>query len=283
LLLLTTRRSAGSLVSVARQPLQPPRFISLFIIITLTLATVLPLVALLHRATWVPGLGRTWEGFRALRSPADGSGLLGSGLDTIVVSLRWASIATVASLGFAALAVSGARRWPNVIAVLSSLPVAISGTVLGLGVLLGFGRSPIDWRSSWWMVPMMQSLAAFPYAVRTLRPAAESIEPGLKGAAATLGATPLQVLVHITIPLLKRPIAATAALCAAVSLGEFGATSFLVRPRSETIPVAIAVLSGRPGSLLQAQAAALAVVLAAITLTLGIVVNHAPDDTQGHQ
>jgi thiamine transport system permease protein len=47
-------------------------------------------------------------------------------------------------------------------------------------------------------------------------------------------------------------------LSAAISLGEFGATSFLSRNDTTTIPIAIAQLLGRPGDVTSQSAFALA-------------------------
>ena len=60
------------------------------------------------------------------------------------------------------------------------------------------------------------------------------------------------------LPLLGPAITRAAGISAAVSLGEFGATSFLSRSGSMTVPIAIGQLMGRPGTLLQQSAFALA-------------------------
>ena len=69
---------------------------------------------------------------------------------------------------------------------------------------------------------------------------------------------------QIVVPNLWRPLAGGAALAAAISLGEFGATSFLSRSGDETMPIVIDQLLGRTGSILQAQGYVLATLLAAI-------------------
>ncbi len=61
-------------------------------------------------------------------------------------------------------------------------------------------------------------------------------------------------------------------LVTAISLGEFGATSFLSRSGGETMPIAIERLLGRTGSVLQAQGFALATLLAATTVILVVIV-----------
>ena len=60
-----------------------------------------------------------------------------------------------------------------------------------------------------------------------------------------------------------------AGLAAAISLGEFGATTFLTRSGGETLPIAIEQLLGRAGTTLQAQGYVLATVLAATTVVAG--------------
>jgi thiamine transport system permease protein len=59
-----------------------------------------------------------------------------------------------------------------------------------------------------------------------------------------------------------------AGFAAAVSLGEFGATSFIVRPNSVTIPTLIFRLLGRPGAVTFTAAMALSVVLMLLTAAL---------------
>jgi thiamine transport system permease protein len=64
-----------------------------------------------------------------------------------------------------------------------------------------------------------------------------------------------------------------AGLAAAISLGEFGATSFLTRSGSETMPIAIERLLGRTGAALQAQAYVLATILAVATIVIVLLLD----------
>ena len=77
------------------------------------------------------------------------------------------------------------------------------------------------------------------------------------------------------VPYLWRPLGVGAALAAAISLGEFGATSFLSRSGGETLPIAIEQLLGRTGTMLQAQGYVLATMLAAVTVVLVVVIEQA--------
>ena len=68
----------------------------------------------------------------------------------------------------------------------------------------------------------------------------------LREAAASLGAAPLRVLAASTCPRCGAPLLAAAGFAFAVSLGEFGATSFLARPDDPTLPVLVFQLVSRP-------------------------------------
>ncbi|NNE13062.1 MAG: iron ABC transporter permease, partial [Ilumatobacter sp.] len=81
-------------------------------------------------------------------------------------------------------------------------------------------------------------------------------------------------------PALARPLAAAAGLAAAISLGEFGATSFLSRTGGETLPIAIERLLGRTGRIFQAQAFALATILAVATIAIAVLFDRGVSDAE---
>ena len=80
-----------------------------------------------------------------------------------------------------------------------------------------------------------------------------------------LGASPRQVFRHVDLPIVARAALVGAGFAFVVSLGEFGATSFVARPSTATVPVMIFRLLGRPGMGNFGAALALATVLGALT------------------
>ena len=81
------------------------------------------------------------------------------------------------------------------------------------------------------------------------------------GDRAVLGASPLRAWREVDLPMVWRALLIAAGFAFAVSLGEFGATVFIARPDSPTLPVAVARLLGRPGELNYGQAMALSTIL----------------------
>jgi len=196
-------------------------------------------------------------------------------LASLFVSLRFAVLAMLlsATVGtLAALAIALARRHGRLLDVGLMLPLATSAVTVGLGVLITFDTPPVDWRAEWWLIPVGHALVATPFVVRALSPALRSIPSARRDAAATLGAAPWRAWWEVDVRSIARPFVGAAGLAAAVSLGEFGATTFLTRAGRETLPIAIARLLARAGEVPRAQAFALATMLMAVTALIVAVV-----------
>jgi len=99
-----------------------------------------------------------------------------------------------------------------------------------------------------------------------------SVDPRQRQAAASLGASPSRVLLSVDLPVLWRPLLAATGFAFAVSLGEFGATSFLARPERPTLPVVIYQLISRPGEQNLGTALAASVVLGVLIVAVMAVV-----------
>lgn len=152
------------------------------------------------------------------------------------------------------------------------LPLGVSAVTLGFGFLITLDDPPLDLRSSPLLVPIAQALVALPLVVRVLVPVLQGIDDRQRQAAASLGAGPLRTLLTVDVPVLWRPLLAASGFAFAVSLGEFGATSFIVRAQVPTLPVVIYRLIGSPGELNYGTAMAASVVLAAATTLVILLV-----------
>ena len=163
-----------------------------------------------------------------------------------------------------------------------TLPLGTSAVTVGLGFLLVLNRSPIDIRTSVIVVPIAHAVVGIPFVVRTLVPMLRTVNPRWREAAAVLGAPPRRVRREVDLRVASRGLAVGAGFAFAVSLGEFGATSFIPRrPETLTAPLALFRLLGTPGEALRGQAMALAVVLMALTAVAVFVMDLWGDTRQG--
>ncbi len=246
---------------------------------------VMPLVALVERSLRGED-GYSLEAWRTLGDTEIRPGL-SLGIDPLgalwrsITTAMWATAIAVALGALAIVAISVLGRSGKVLDAGLMLPLGTSAVTIGFGMLITFDRPPVDWRAEWWLVPVGHALVALPFVVRAGLGVVRSLDPDLRAAAATLGAPPIRAWATTVLPALRRPLAVGAGLAAAVSLGEFGATSFLSRSGAETLPIAIERLLGRTGRLFQAQAFALAAILAAATIAIVLVVDLAGESLAG--
>ncbi|WP_237565240.1 ABC transporter permease [Ornithinimicrobium cavernae] len=241
---------------------------------------LLPVLTLAWRSLR-DGSGWTLDHYRLLADPGASPALRVSILEAVQNSLRTAVDATVLAvvLGLCVAVVvsrrpraSGARRVVSALDGAFMLPLGISAVTVGFGFLITLDRPPLDLRSSAVLVPIAQALVALPLVVRTLTPVLRSVDPRLRQAAAALGAGPLRAAWTAEGPVLGRPLLAATGFAFAVSLGEFGATSFLARPDRPTVPVVIYQLISRPGVDNLGMALAASVLLSLLTVTvMGLV------------
>ncbi|WP_081900042.1 ABC transporter permease [Allokutzneria albata] len=217
--------------------------------------------------------GWSFAGYTALAGDAAKSTLGVSGLDAAVNSLGTAFDATLLAMFLgvlAAVVLSQLRRRRGRLAeamdMVLMLPLGVSAVTVGFGYLVTMDALPGDLRSSPVLVPFAQALVVMPLIIRTVLPVLRAIDDRLRQAAATLGASPLRVWREVDLPFAGRSLLAAAGFGYVVALGEFGATSFLVRPDAPTLPVAISRLISRPGELNVQMAYASCVLLMIVTV-----------------
>jgi thiamine transport system permease protein len=110
--------------------------------------------------------------------------------------------------------------------------------------------------------------------MRSVLPGFRGILPSLREAAAVLGANAWQVWREVDWPLVRRPLLVGALFAFTISMGEFGATVFLYRPETPTMPVAIFRFLGRPGALNYGQALAMSVLLMLVCAVAFLAIDH---------
>jgi len=213
----------------------------------------LPLLVLVERS-FASGGGYSLRHYRAL---TDKVRLLPvTAFEAVLNSLAFAVVAAGIALiigGLAALAiVHGGRVFSRLLDLGMLLPLGTSAVTLGFGVLISLDRGVLDLRGSWWIVPITQSLIAIPFVVRGVVPVLRAIDPSMREAAATLGADPRRVRQEIDVRIGARALATGVGFAFAISLGEFGATSFVGRRLDlMTVPIAIQRLLATPGDTLR--------------------------------
>ena len=152
------------------------------------------------------------------------------------------------------------------------LPLGASAVTLGLGFLIVFGSSVLTQGRFQALIPIAHSLVALPLVIRTLLPALRGIPANLRLAATSMGASPLRVFREVDLPILFRAIVVSLLFAFTISLGAFGASSFLSNTAMPTIPVAIFRYLSQPGALNYGQALAMSSLLMVVCVMGSFVI-----------
>lgn len=278
----TRRERVLSRVARTGSPRRPARADALPVALTVAAVAFLltPILTLVVRSLRIDG---AWSlhNYRQLAAPEATDALLVPVTQAMANSWRTAIDATLLAMLLGVLvavvvsrrpATPRGRRALGALDATFMLPLGISAVTVGFGFLITLDRPPLDLRSSPVLVPIAQAMVALPLVVRTLAPVLRSLDPRQREAAASLGAGPVRAWLSVDLPVVWRPLLAATGFAMAVSLGEFGATSFLARPERPTLPVVIYTLIGRPGGDNFGMALAASVLLALVTVVImGVV------------
>lgn len=204
----------------------------------------------------------------------------------VALSLKVSIWATLLSLPPGVLVAYALARWEfrgkQLLNAVVHLPLILPPVVTGYLLLLTFGRRGVlgAWfydtfglifAFRWTGAALAASVMAFPLMVRAIRLAIEAVDPKLEQAAATLGASRLQVFATVTMPLILPGLIAGAVLGFAKAMGEFGATITFVSNipgQTQTLPSAIYTFLQVPGG----ESAALHLVLLSIAIAMAALV-----------
>ena len=203
--------------------------------------------------------------------------------NTVELGLMTATAATVLALGFALIVTRTRLRGRRVVGVLSVLPMITPPFVIGLALILLFGRSGainalLEWgfglRPTRWIyglpgVWLAQTLALTPVAYLVLVGIVEGVNPAFEEAAQTLRASPMQTFATITLPLVAPGIANAFLITFIESLADFGNPLLLggnLEVLSTAIYFAVVGVQQDPG-----RASVLAVMLLALSLALFVL------------
>ena len=142
---------------------------------------------------------------------------------------------TIFGVGMALVIARGRVRGKSLLSALIDLPFAVSPVVIGLALILVYGRD--GWFGGWltehgirviFSTPGMVLATIFvslPFVVREVVPVLREIGTQQEEASRTLGASNWQTFWRITLPAIRWGVAYGVILTTARALGEFGAVS----------------------------------------------------------
>lgn len=139
----------------------------------------------------------------------------------------------------------GKRIIDSLIDLPFALPTAVAGIALTtLYAQNGFFGQWVSFKIAYTPIGIIIALLfiGLPFVVRSVQPVLKSLPPDLEEVAFTLGASRLQVLIKVIIPLLMPALLSGFTMAFARGLGEYGSVIFIagnIPMKSETLPFVV--------------------------------------------
>lgn len=248
------------------------------------LAVVLPFLALLWTSCVPYFAGFQWRLLDKLTLKAFGALLqepriLDGALNSTAIALTVAILTTLLALFVAWTIVRVRVRWVRLLDVMAMIPISVPFLMMGVAlVFIFFGLRAIPIYGTIWIIALGHLIVFLPLASRMMQAGVLQIHRELEEAAAVAGASLLQNMRRVVVPLLKPTIIALLIWLIVHSLREFSVAVMLVSRDNEVLSTILYSLwdQGQAG-----QAAAIAVLLmlllGALVATLTWLTRHGRD------
>jgi iron(III) transport system permease protein len=228
------------------------------------IVSVLPLVTVIAGAfTRARGPVMRWGDW----TTANLERVLLNAADPIWNTLVFAGLATALSLLVSTLVGYLIVKKRNVLTpaidYLASLPLALSGTVLGIGLVLSFSGGFLPLAGGAGIVVLAYLIRRLPFGIRNASSTLYNIPNSIEDASVSLGVPPLQTFFKVVFPLMVPSVAAAGVLVWTTTVAELSASVVVYSAGQETLPIQIFRLID---SNLMAQASAYGLVLVTIIL-----------------
>jgi iron(III) transport system permease protein len=92
--------------------------------------------------------------------------------------------------------------WASALDVTATLPFAIAGTVLAIGLVIAFNSGWLVLTGGWLIMVLAYTVRKLPFTVRTSTGILHQIDPTLEEASISLGVSPLQTFLRLIVPLM---------------------------------------------------------------------------------
>ena len=197
--------------------------------------------------------------------------------NTAVMGIIALIVIVILAVLIAYLVVRRASALNNAIDTISMLPYIMPGAVVGLALLLAFGKKPLALTGTFAIMVISFVIRRLPYTIRSATATLMQISPSIEEAAISLGASKAKTFVRITVPMMANGILSGAILSWVAIVTELSSSIILYSNKSITLTMStyLAILRGNDG--IAAAFAAILTVVTAVSLLLYLKVSKSED------
>ena len=188
--------------------------------------------------------------------------------NTGILATTAAVVTTILGAPIGYVLVRHRGRLATLLDMVGIVPFAVSGTVLGIGLITAFNSGWIVLTGGWLVLVIAYMVRKLPFSIRSSSAVVHQIDPSLEEASINLGVSPLKTFVTLTVPMMSGGLVGSAVLIWVTVASELSSTIVLYSSHWVTMTVLMfQTLEGTaPGQ--SAAAAATLTLFAAIPLLL---------------
>ena len=170
--------------------------------------------------------------------------------NTLVYSLSATAAIVVAGTLVGYLVTRRPSRATAVLDALLMIPYVVPGIVMGIGFVTAFNAPPLAITGTGLVIVLAVFIRRLPYAARSAATSLKQLSPSLEEAAVSLGWSPAQAFLRVTVPLMLPGIMAGGMMSFVTAMNELSSSLVLYVSSTVTMPVRIyqAVISGDYGT-----------------------------------
>lgn len=186
-------------------------------------------------------------------------------IDPLLNTLAYAGVATLIGITLAVLisylVVKKRNGFTPVLDYLTALPLALSGTVIGIGLVMSFNTGWLPLTGTGAIIVLAYVVRRLPFGMRNASSTLYNIPDSIEEASISLGVPPVRTFLRVVLPLMLPAIVAAAVLTWTTTVAELSASIIVYSGGRETMPIQIFRLID---SGLMAQASAYGLLLIAV-------------------
>jgi iron(III) transport system permease protein len=156
----------------------------------------------------------------------------------------------------------------TVLDVVATMPFAVAGTVLGIGLIIAFNGGLIVLTGGWLIMVVAYVVRKLPFSVRAASSILHQIDPSLEEASINLGVSPLMTFARLTVPLMLGGIVGGMVLTFVTVSSELSSTVVLYSGQWQTLTVVMFQALEGTGAGTAVAAASLLVLITLVPLAL---------------
>lgn len=156
----------------------------------------------------------------------------------------------------------------NVLEIVSTMPFAVAGTVLGIGLIISFNSGWLVLTGGWLIMVIAYVVRKLPFSVRSSASILHQIDPSLEEASVNLGVSPVMTFARLTVPLMLGGIIGGMVLTWVTVSSELSATVVLYSGEWQTLTVVMFQALEGTGAGTAVAAASLLIVITLLPLAL---------------